>query len=215
MKNLSKVLLIFLLFLTPTLSSAVLPYSDTMQIDSIEPNYACLQITGQPGYVEIVNNCDWEFYFYNENGELDESLVLKSKGRVERKKEVQFFKNIDCVPPNDSQIIGGVDVCKDKLHEGILKKRWTIKMLSSKDNQNIVIKGRTLQSFNGSVDADILFNLGYTIIWSTAILLMIAALLLIMLKYAFKKKISSIFIVILFIISILIALYGLAGLFSG
>jgi len=78
-----------------------------------------------------------------------------------------------------------------------------------------VIKGRTLQSYNGSVDADILFNLGYTIIWSTAILLMIAALLLIMLKYAFKKKISSIFIVILFIISILIALYGLAGLFSG
>jgi len=88
-------------------------------------------------------------------------------------------------------------------------------MLSSKDNQNIVIKGRTLQSYTGSVDADILFNLAYTIIWSTAILLMIAALLLIMLKYAFKKKISSIFIVILFIISILIALYGLAGLFSG
>lgn len=77
---------LLLLLLIPLSSQArCSPYF--AEIDSIEPEYDCLSIQatgGCGGEVEVINHCRGEFYFYDQEGELDESLVLINNGKYDR-----------------------------------------------------------------------------------------------------------------------------------
>jgi len=223
--RLNYILLLAVLLLGTSIVQAYCP-PYFAKIDSIENSKDCLSIratSGCGGEVEIINHCSGEFYFYDENGNLNENVILinneewnKNYQKYQQlEKETgkkywghhylhqpEFDEYNECYKcPNGSDfcsydekikqelIIDGIDVCdKDNLKSGTVVKYWTIKIFSKEDNQDIIIRGRTVYIEPINLEK---------ILFYTSIFFFIISAILLFAKYGLKKKIHELIFIIL------------------
>lgn len=134
MKNIRKIVLTLLFFLVSNSASAYCP--PVAKIDSIENGKECLSIKATSscgGEVEIVNNCQEEFYFYDRNKGLDENFVLINN--EEFNKNYQKYQDLKKETGRNYKGFRFIRV------EHLGGEHWTFKIFSKKDNQDIVVKG--------------------------------------------------------------------------
>lgn len=219
MKHKNKVLLsLLLLFLVPSSVQAYCP-PYFAKIDSIENNKDCLAIratSGCGGEVEIINHCSGEFYFYDEQSNLNENLVLinseewnrnlQKYSELGKKTGKDYWGHQYRGEPNfhfsclegKSKIVEGVNFCDsseiEKADSGIVVKDWTIKMFSKDDHRDITIKGRTIyEKPLDIIDKGLFF---------ISIFLFFVTFVLFFAKFVLKKRIDIAFIIVSVLISL-------------
>lgn len=186
MTNIKKKLLILaLLLLTPNFIYAYCP--PLAQIDSVENNKKCLSIkttSSCGGEIKIINHCQGEFYFYDRNGDVDESFVLINN--EEWNKNFQKYQDLE---KETGKNYSGRNIIPVGVGSGTQYWEkggyWTIKAFSKEDNRDIVIKGGFVE-----VKRD-------TGSWLSKLLLVVLAILwflfliVYLLKKIFSRRIST------------------------
>ena len=185
MTNIKKRLLIVaLLLLAPNFICAYCP--PVAQIDSIENGKECLSIKATSscgGEVKIVNHCQEEFYFYDRNGNVDESFVL-----VNNEEWNENFHKYQNLEKETGKNYSGRDIISVGVGAGtqyldLKKGYWTIKVFSKEDNRDIVVKGGFAEN-TGSTNFDRLLFVTPAILW-------LLFLILYLLRKIFGKRVFT------------------------
>lgn len=217
--NKYKILLFLAIFLLGT--SIVQAYCPPYfaKIDSIEPEYPCLDINDDThfcgGSLSIYNNCEDTFYYYDNNGNIDKShgLIPKKIWENQEERDPNFMPHdypdvghyLDCreyiAGSQKSIIVDGIDVCNEtavaQAGSGTVVKYWTLKLYSEKNQEDIVIKGRTIYEPPA--------NIGRVLFYISILFFIISGTLLFA-KYGLKKKIHISIPIILIVFGIFLFL---------
>ena len=140
-------------------------------IDSITNGKECLSIkatSGCGGEVMVENHCSGEFYFYDQQGNMFNSVVMINheewKENYEHYEQLEdetnrkywgsisinggsLFSegrgNQDC--SKGEVVVDGKNICEESnLESGDTVKYWEFKIFSKEDNQDVIIKGRNV-----------------------------------------------------------------------
>ena len=216
------VFFLLLLFVLPVVQAVVSPYR--AQIDSIENGKYCLSIQPHVDQIEIINHCQEEFYFYDGQGNLDESFVMvnSEEYKKNREKYQEFegetgkdylghdyrnessFEYSECYDGSKAKekIVDGINVCNqaelEKAGFGTVVKYWAIKLLSKEDGQDTIIEGRTIYTVVGSTPI-------FPFMFLISVLLFLASIIL----FSIKKIPPALFLALL-ILSGIILFVGIA-----
>lgn len=136
MADIKKTILILMLFFLAFNSASAYCPPYFAKIDSIENSKECLSIratSGCGGEVEIINHCQGEFYFYKDKGILNENFILINS--EEWNKNYQKYQDLE---KETNREYGGHD------YISVGEEQWIIKIFSKNDNQDIIIRGRTV-----------------------------------------------------------------------
>lgn len=207
------------------------------KIDYIENNRECLSVrefncsTG----IDILNHCDDEFNYYNPDGSLntqeviinyDDYVVDEDKFyKIEKETGIKQtavwlpkinFSLYDC--KNNPQIINNMNVCDSKALEKLKDDTpiisWTLTLKSVKNGEDIKIYGRTLyRNFEKNTVGYFITPL-LKIISLVSIISFSILILLLVMRFIMKKKVSSILILFLIILSLITYFLNLISRFS-
>lgn len=198
------------------------------KIDSIENGRECLKVREYrcSTSIDVLNHCRDEFHPYDEQGNLNTREVImnyeenvNSDGKkyydLERATGIKYIgvwfppqTRFDESPCEDYEVrlVNGINVCDlETLEKATDKtiKSWTVKLRSKNTGQDTTIYGRTLHQKSGDTLAvSILVSFIARFFLTAAIAIFVTAILLLLMKYVFKKKIQLAFIVILIITAV-------------
>ncbi|MFZ3077651.1 MAG: hypothetical protein WA139_04305 [Candidatus Aenigmatarchaeota archaeon] len=166
-------------------------------IDNITPQISCLDINDRTNYcggaIEIINHCNEEFYFYNENGSLDNNKILVNFERWEknisyyndlRSKTGRYFRGFDY--RQEPSIMEKPELFNlTNISAGSVVKNWTIKMRSS-NGTDITVTGRTV--YESSSDNSDYFDYFVSVALSSISIAVLSILAILAYFYIRKKK---------------------------
>ncbi len=224
------IILAIILLFTPSLVFAFCPpYS--VELDN-QPNFpACLEVQLDKtcgGRIKIINNCNYNFYLYNEDGTLNKNEViinqdelrLNSSEYKELKEEtgvsyvgVKYLPDVgfygmydgDCYHSEDKKMFNGYDLCKDeygKLKNNTVINNWKVSLYSENDKNDIIFEGRTLYK---KYPFDLMSIFYY--LYLLSIILLVISIIFFIRRFFFKKINSLRYALIFLFISIFLFLF--------
>lgn len=182
-----KIITIFLavLFLVTSIAQSYCP-PYRAKIDSIKNAKDCLSIEASDGCgygrVKVINNCSGEFYLYNKDGTLDENIII-----INIEKKIENSEGYRRLEKETGKKYWG----QHNIDVGV--KYWKVKIFSKEDNQDIIVKGRTLHV--ESPDD----NFNPIIFLCISIISFIVSVVLLFRKYRLKKKVNIVIPIMLIV----------------
>ncbi|MDP2874236.1 MAG: hypothetical protein Q8N84_03020, partial [bacterium] len=193
------------------------PYE--VKIESINPSSSCLQFKENGSQIIVTNNCQTNFYFYDFEGKLNQSLLLVNtadrqanpeKYQALSQKTGKDYRGFYPLNPSlncgegEVRRVAGVNVCdyqelKKKIREPLALGDWSLRVFSEADQKDVVIRGKLFYkpgSPNIRTYTDLIVKLSLLIVVVTAITLLFC-------KYLLKKSIPLLVIIALLVFSLL------------